>query len=105
MQAFIHYFLHFGAPLLIAYLFFRTTWKKVYFIFALSMLVDLDHLLASPIFDPNRCSINFHPLHTYYAIGIYFLLLIPKKTRIIAFALLFHMLTDWIDCYMTLNNW
>jgi len=105
MQAFIHYFLHFGFPLLIAYLFFKSDWKKVYLIFALSMIIDLDHLVANPIFDPNRCSINFHPLHTYYAIGIYFILLIPKKTRVIAFALLFHMLTDWVDCYMTLNNW
>ena len=105
MQTFIHYSLHFGAPLLIAYFFFKTTWKRVYLIFVLSMLVDLDHLLATPLFDPNRCSINFHPLHTYYAILIYTLFLFPKKTRIIAIALLFHMLTDWIDCYMTLNNW
>ncbi|NQY28209.1 MAG: hypothetical protein HRT69_01930 [Flavobacteriaceae bacterium] len=102
MQAIIHYFLHFGAPLLIAYFFFKTTWKKTYLIFVLSMLVDLDHLLANPIFDPNRCSINFHPLHTYYAILIYALLLIPKKTRVIAFALLFHMLTDWIDFHAKL---
>ena len=105
MQTVIHYFLHFGAPLLIAYFFFRNDWKRIYVIFILSMLVDLDHLLANPIFDPNRCSINFHPLHTYYAIGIYCLLLIPKKTRVIALALIFHMLTDHIDCYMTLNNW
>jgi len=105
MQTFTHYFLHFGFPLLIAHFFFKKEWKKVYLIFALSMLVDLDHLIANPIFDPNRCSINFHPLHSYYAIGIYFLLLTPKKTRIIAFALLLHMFTDWIDCYMTLNHW
>ena len=105
MQFFIHYFLHFGAPLLMAFLFFKKNWKKVYLIFILSMLVDLDHLLANPIFDPNRCSINYHPLHSWYAIVLYIGLLVPKKTRIIAIALLFHMLTDSIDCYMTLNNW
>jgi len=105
MQTLTHYFLHFGAPLLIAYFFFKKEWKKTYFIFIISMLVDLDHLLANPIFDPNRCSINFHPLHTYYAVLTYALFLIPKKTRIIAIALLFHMLTDSLDCYMTLNNW
>ena len=38
------------------------------------MLIDLDHLLATPIFDPARCSIGFHPLHSYYAIGVYFIL-------------------------------
>jgi len=64
----------------------------------LTMLVDLDHLLADPIFDPNRCSINFHPLHSYWAIGAYFVLLFIPPVRIIAVGLLFHMLTDYIDC-------
>lgn len=64
----------------------------------LTMLIDLDHLLANPMYDPNRCSIHFHPLHTYYAIGIYLILLIPKKTRIIAIGLLIHMFADSIDC-------
>jgi hypothetical protein len=64
------------------------------------MLIDLDHLLANPIFDKNRCSINFHPLHSYIAAGIYVVGLFFKKTRIIGIALLFHLLTDWIDCYL-----
>ena len=29
----------------------------------LTMMVDLDHLIADPIFDPQRC-IGFHPLHS-----------------------------------------
>lgn len=65
-----------------------------------TMVVDLDHLFANPIFDPGRCSINFHPLHTYWTMGVYVMLLFFKKTRIIAVGLLFHMLTDYIDC-----NW
>ena len=44
-----------------------------------TMLVDVDHLLASPIYAPNRCSINFHILHTYYAMGVYVLLLYLKN--------------------------
>jgi len=63
-----------------------------------TMLVDLDHLFSNPIFDPNRCSINYHFLHTYPAIAVYFLLLFFPKTRIIAIGLLFHMLTDFQDC-------
>ena len=63
-----------------------------------TMLIDLDHLLATPIFDPNRCSIGFHPLHSYYAIAVYIGLLFYKKTRIIAIGLLLHMLTDFQDC-------
>jgi len=63
-----------------------------------TMLVDLDHLLATPIFDSNRCSIGFHPLHSYYAIGIYCIMLVFPKSRVIAIGLLLHMLTDYLDC-------
>lgn len=102
MQTFIHYFLHLGFPLLIAILFFRNEWKKAYLILLLTMLVDLDHLLATPIFDPNRCSIGFHPLHSWYAIGAYFILLFFRKPfNIIGIGLLFHMLTDLLDCLMS----
>lgn len=100
MQTILHYFLHFGAPLGIAYYFYKNNWMKVYAVFILSMAVDLDHLLAQPIFEPNRCSINFHPLHSYYAIAVYCVLLLPKKTRVLAIALLLHMFTDWVDCLL-----
>ena len=93
-----HYGLHFIFPALIAFFFFRKQWVKVYLIFIVTMLVDLDHLLANPIFDPNRCSINFHPLHSYLAIGIYFLGTFFKPTRIITIGLLLHMLADAVDC-------
>ena len=100
LQFILHYGLHFIAPLMIAIIFLKKNWKTVYLIFLCSMLVDLDHLLANPIFDKNRCSINFHPLHSYWAIGGYFLGLFFRKTRILCLALLFHMLTDYIDCYL-----
>lgn len=101
MQAFIHYFFHFGAPLIIAFVFFRKDWKKVYLILLATMLVDVDHLLANPIFMADRCSINFHPLHTYYAMGVYAAMLFLRRPfNIIGIGLLFHMLTDYIDCLM-----
>ncbi|WP_339884516.1 DUF6122 family protein [Polaribacter vadi] len=96
----IHYSFHFIIPFFIAHFFFKDRWKTVYLIFLASMLIDLDHLLANPIFSENRCSINFHPLHSYIAIGIYMIGLFFKKTRILAFALLFHIATDWLDCYL-----
>ncbi|PVW14750.1 DUF6122 family protein [Marixanthomonas spongiae] len=99
LQTFIHYTLHFLAPGLIAFVFFRNNWKKAWLIMIATMLVDVDHVLADPIFSPERCSIGFHPLHSYYAIGVYVLLLFFKKTRIVAVGLLFHMLTDFIDCW------
>ena len=63
-----------------------------------TMLIDVDHLLADPIFSPNRCSINFHPLHSYWAIVIFVFLAYFKKTRIIGVGLLLHIITDSIDC-------
>lgn len=101
MQTFIHYFLHFGFPLVIAVVFFKKEWKKAYLILLATMLVDLDHLVADPIFQANRCSINFHPLHTYYAMLVYVVLLFFRKPfNIIGIGLLFHMLTDFTDCLM-----
>ena len=94
----LHYSLHFLAPGLIAWVFYRDRWKQVWLILLATMLVDLDHLLATPIFDPNRCSIGFHPLHTYPAMAVYAVMLIFPKTRIVGIGLLFHMLTDGIDC-------
>ncbi len=96
----IHYGLHFVFTALIAFIFFRRNWKKVYLIFIATMVIDLDHLLATPIFDPNRCSINFHPLHTYIAIGFYVFGLLFKKTRIVAIGLLLHILADFVDCFL-----
>ena len=60
-------------------LFFRRDWKISYLIMAGTILVDLDHLLANPIYDPQRCSIGFHPLHTFLPIAIYFALCFHKK--------------------------
>lgn len=97
-QTVVHYSLHFLVPGAIAFFFFNRKWKQVWLIMIMTMLVDLDHLLATPIFDPGRCSVGFHPLHSYYAIGVYFMLLFFPKTRIVAVGLLFHMFTDWQDC-------
>ncbi len=94
----IHYGLHLIFPIAITLLINKKYWFKIYLILIATMVVDLDHLLANPIFDPNRCSINFHPLHTYWAIGFYIVALFHKKTRIIAIGLLWHMITDFIDC-------
>lgn len=97
---FIHYGLHLLLPLAAALIFFKEEWKKAFLIMIVCMLVDLDHLLAEPVFDPGRCSIGFHPLHSYYAIAIYIILLLIPAIRIIAAGLLIHMLVDGIDCWL-----
>lgn len=96
----IHYGFHFIVPIAIAFFFFKERWKLVSLIFIATMLVDLDHLLATPVFDVNRCSINFHPLHSYIAIGLYLIFCFVKKVRAIAIGLLLHMLADFIDCFL-----
>ncbi len=105
MQTFVHYFLHLVFPLFLALLLFRKQWKKAYLIMLATMLVDLDHLVANPIFQANRCSINFHFLHTFYAMAIYVVLLFFRKPfNIIGVGLLFHMVTDYIDCLMMFSK-
>jgi hypothetical protein len=67
-------------------------------IMTITMIVDLDHLLAVPIYDPNRCSIGFHPLHHPGIIFVYFVLVFFPKTRLIGLGLVIHMILDAIDC-------
>jgi len=83
LQPIAHYGCHFLLPLVVALLFFKTKWKYAYLIMIGGMLIDLDHLLATPIFDPNRCSIGFHPLHSSFAMLFYFFLCFPKKSRLV----------------------
>lgn len=99
MQTIVHYSLHLLAPGLIAYLFFPRQWLRIWIILLATMLVDLDHLLATPIFAPDRCSINFHPLHTWPAMVVYVMGLGFSTTRIISIGLCLHMLTDALDCW------
>jgi len=99
MQFVVHYFLHFIFPGFIAWFCYREKWISTYIIFIATMLVDLDHLTATPVYQACRCSIGFHPLHSYIACGVYALMLFFKRTRIIAIGLLMHMATDGLDCW------
>jgi len=98
LRPYIHIALHFLIPALVARLAYPKRWLTVWIILCATILVDTDHLLANPIYEPNRCSIGFHPLHSYWAIGIYVAFLAHRKTRIIALGLVIHMLLDGIDC-------
>ncbi len=70
-----------------------------------TMLVDLDHLLASPIYDPSRCSIGFHPLHEPLAIVVYGILCFVPRLQLIGIGLIIHMSLDSVDCFMTTDVW
>ena len=101
LQSIVHYSLHFLVIGFIAYVYDPKHWKKFWLILLATMLVDLDHLVADPIFEAGRCSIGFHPLHSEVMIALYFVGAILVKQRIlkiILIGLLFHMFTDSIDC-------
>jgi len=115
-----HILLHIVAPFAVARIFCRTHWKRAFAVMIMAMIVDLDHLLADPVYDPNRCSINTHPLHTLPAIGAYLALaLAPRVLRRrstvatveslehpfqwiqwAGVGLVLHMGLDWLDCWM-----
>ena len=93
-----HLFLHLAVPGLVAWACFRAQWRRAWLLMLATMAVDLDHLLADPIYDPLRCSIGFHPLHTAPAVAVYTALLLWRRTRVVATGLLIHMALDLGDC-------
>ena len=96
----LHLALHFLIPGVVAGVFFRSRWKRAWLIMLLTMVVDVDHLLADPVFDAERCSIGFHPLHSYWAIPVYVILAVYPRTRLPGLGLVIHMALDGIDCWM-----
>lgn len=93
-----HYGIHFIAPIGIAFFYYRSNFKNALFVLWAGILIDIDHVIADPIFDSMRCSIGFHPLHSYWMIGAYLLLAFVPKTRLIGLALCVHILADTVDC-------
>lgn len=63
-------------------------------------LIDLDHLLADLVYEPARCSIGFHPLHTLPAMFVYGLLGLSRRTRLLGLRLLIHIGLDALDCLL-----
>ena len=100
-----HLALHFAVPAVVVGLTYRNNWKIAYLLMIASMLVDIDHLLANPVYDPGRCSIGFHPLHEIWFIALYVTLCFLPKVRIVGIGLVIHMALDAIDCQLTNGVW
>jgi len=111
----LHIALHFLVPLLVALAVYRPLWRSATLVMVATMMVDVDHMLADPVYDPDRCSIGFHPLHTTEAIAAYGVLFaIPLFFRgttgrgapinalgivhLAGLGLLIHMALDALDC-------
>jgi hypothetical protein len=94
----IHIILHMAVPVLVAALFYRDQFRYASLVMLAGWLIDVDHLLASPIIDPDRCSVGFHLLHQYWIVPFYAILALIPKTRLIGLGLMIHIVLDWIDC-------
>lgn len=94
----LHILLHVMVPAGVAYLFYRNNWLKAWAMLAAGIILDIDHLFAVPMYDPDRCSIGFHFLHTYPAIAVYVILLFIPQVRTFAWGFLIHMALDYIAC-------
>ncbi len=115
LRPLLHLLLHLAIPLLVARLCYPGRWRFAAFVMLATMIVDADHLLARPIYDPARCSIGFHPLHTtapiiFYGILAVVPLIVGQRTvgtrhrrtvdvlHLVGVGLLIHMALDAIDC-------
>ena len=96
----IHYGIHFLIPILIALVFFKDNRVRVALILLGGIAIDVDHIFATPLFDADRCSIGFHPLHSYWAILGYGILPFFKQTRIMGLAFIIHIFADIVDCLL-----
>jgi hypothetical protein len=109
----LHLALHVIVPLAVAFALYRPRWRSAAAIMLATMLVDADHLLANPIYDPQRCSIGYHPLHGAVPIAAYLVLamapllvsVLPRQqpggvriAHLVGVGLLIHMGLDALDC-------
>ena len=98
LRAALHALLHVAVPGLVARLGWRERWRSAWLVMVLANLVDLDHLLADPIYDPDRCSLGFHPLHSWFVQPLWIALAVWRPTRVLGVGLVVHMVLDGIDC-------
>ncbi len=101
----LHIALHFLVPALLAFVFFKKNWPVAFVLMMATMIVDIDHIFANPIYDPGRCSIGFHPLHQLWFVALYFSLCFVRKVRLLGLGLSVHMALDSIDCQLTSGVW
>ena len=76
----------------------RTDLKFVSLLVLSSNLIDLDHLLADSIYDPARCSTNFHLLHTWFVFPFYIIGSFFGKYKYFFWGIGIHLILDFFDC-------
>lgn len=99
----LHLFFHVAVPVAVAALFFRKDFRNATLLMLAGILIDIDHLAASPIVDPNRCSVGYHLLHSFWLIPVYMALALYPKTRLVGLGLMIHVILDTAECVRTGN--
>lgn len=110
----LHIALHFIVPLAIAVFVWRKKWRSHWLWMLSGMVIDVDHLLADPIYDAARCSIGFHPLHSPPAMVFYSAVLLATyywppivkrpsqlwlgRIRLFLIGVGVHLILDALDC-------
>ncbi len=100
----LHIALHILAPLAVALFCYRKRWSRAWLIMLVGWLIDVDHLLADPVYDPGRCSVGTHILHRWPAQILYLLLAMLPKTRLLGLGLVIHILLDALDCLAIVSS-
>lgn len=94
----LHLLLHLLAPLVVALIFFRARWRHALVLMLCGWIIDVDHLVAEPVYAPDRCSIGFHPLHGAPALAVYGAMLALPRTQLLGLGLVIHIALDAGDC-------
>lgn len=93
----LHIAAHFLVPAALSRCWPRGRRLRAWGVMVATMAVDLDHLLADPVYDPDRLSLGFHPLHAWALQPVYVLLALWPRTRLVGVGLVSHMALDGLD--------
>lgn len=83
---------------LIARLFFPVTYVDLLFI-SVTSLIDLDHITAKPMYDPNRNSFKHHFFHRHWKITsvVAVVLLFIRPVMFLGIGILVHFVLDYVE--------
>ena len=77
----------------------RNELKRVCLMLYSSILIDVDHLLSWPeVYVPDRCSINEHPLHSWWMMPFYFGGSLWAPVQPFFVGVFVHLILDLFDC-------
>lgn len=94
----LHMVLHVAVPVAVAAFFYKPKFKRAALLMLAGILIDVDHVVAVPILDPERCSVGYHLLHSYWLIPAYIALAIYPRTRLVGLGLVIHIVLDATAC-------